>query len=85
MSEFKLFEYKDGDKKGTALYSKRDKAIYLYQVVVPKNLVEELKVSAGIILRYHTDAIKQIPVRKEPDEERLKKELFKFLKVKNRK
>jgi len=73
-----IYEIKNGEKKGTALYS--GKHIYLYKTVIPEGLCRAFNTTKEAILLHHTSAAKVLNVRKVPDEKRLEKELKKFLK-----
>ncbi len=79
-NKLKLYEFKYKDRKGSVIYDEEDKSIYFYKAIIPAALVKDIKVSASLILRYHTTPIFNRKVRKEPKEQQLKKELLKVLK-----
>lgn len=73
--------YEDKNNKVSVVVT--NKAINIYNVIIPINLAKDFKTTKEDVLLYHTEAKKVIKIRKQPDEKRIKKEIKKFIKENN--
>ncbi len=57
-----------------------NKQILIYSLIIPKGLIQDFKMAKENILKYHTNPVKKIKIRKVPNEKRFKKEIEKVKK-----